>query len=1188
MFGESKVLMLRITFIVSLTLLFGADARLQKTPHLQDEITNTGLLSETNEETLLVSTLDGALHAITKSSGALKWTLRDDPVIVNPTDSTQPPFPQFFPNPQDGSLYRYTLGRSRDPLKKLPFTIPQLVANSPCRSSDGIFYLGKKVDSWVGVDSITGEKQLTLDMSSVDKKCPKPSRNTVYFGRTLYNIVLYEATTGNKWNISFSEYATGTTSAVENYDLVHYTSTGEGSVLTIDQTGSLQGSFALDSRIGSPLVAMYQLSPNGGLLSVPTTTVASQTLHHFTEEFMQLSHHNKDDSDSLLVKKLSPTIYIGECSSGVYAVPTLVDETTVTISRKGSRLLLGGPPGSQGTIARTSMTPKDHEEKNPEVLLLGYYEIPENGKVDLAKATPEELVGLGDRILPLGITHEKNDTRSSKPNRRGVPTLEEETVNVIWDGFDEMKRLNISFVTSGSVIRWWGAILHVLWLWLTADVLNILVIVLIIGMGAIGVLLYRQARDYARLTREMSSGRMWSQGSASSGSSRGNVTATAEELDNGNIRVGKIVFDPQQLLGKGCDGTFVFQGTFDGRCVAVKRVLPGCFSIADREVDLLRESDQHANVIRYFCTEQCRQFRYIALELCSATLEDFIQGHFKADIGPHTLLYQASSGLQHLHNLDIVHRDIKPHNVLLSTPNSRGEVRAMISDFGLCKRLETGRMSFSKRSGITGTEGWIAPEMMLNTSRPTCKVDIFSLGCVYYYVLTRGKHPFGSVLDRQSNIISGRYILQELEDDHHIVSKTLIEKMLSSKPSERPPISAILKHPFYWTRERELCFFQDVSDRVEKEGCNSFVVTCLERCGIDVVRGDWRLHMHPIIAEDLRRFRDYKGNSVRDLLRALRNKRNHYRELKEEARMVFGRIPDEFIYYWTSRFPRLLLHTWCAMLCVKSEPIFSKYYDSQYSFSQDYLQENHSFAPNNPYWSESSVNALSKGKQKAGISQRNILDSLLWGGLKKTEGSAEKESKGPVWIIEKPRNTFEPCYRLNDIRSRADMDKSWRKTDKELDKESQEVMQNAVMENVPHPTNTEVKEENLNAMEIATLVPEDNREDPEEDKEEKLGCTEFKGKGGDAEIVHGTRTSDVRKQEHFLQGIETINDEPLTEISETGEQVINRRGYSQVRFRSVESPKKMPETEKHIKIVTGSGKKKKSKKLSLALQEGNE
>lgn len=43
------------------------------------------------------------------------------------------------------------------------------------------------------------------------------------------------------------------------------------------------------------------------------------------------------------------------------------------------------------------------------------------------------------------------------------------------------------------------------------------------------------------------------------------------------------------------------RGTFEGRAVAVKRLLPECFSFADREVELLRESDQHPNVIRYFC-----------------------------------------------------------------------------------------------------------------------------------------------------------------------------------------------------------------------------------------------------------------------------------------------------------------------------------------------------------------------------------------------------------------------------------------------------------------------------------------------------------------------------------------------------------------------------------------------------------
>lgn len=73
---------------------------------------------------------------------------------------------------------------------------------------------------------------------------------------------------------------------------------------------------------------------------------------------------------------------------------------------------------------------------------------------------------------------------------------------------------------------------------------------------------------------------------------------------------------------------FSTRGQFDNRPVAVKRILPECFSFADREVQLLRESDEHPNVIRYFCTERDRQFQYIAIELCAASLQEVIADFF--------------------------------------------------------------------------------------------------------------------------------------------------------------------------------------------------------------------------------------------------------------------------------------------------------------------------------------------------------------------------------------------------------------------------------------------------------------------------------------------------------------------------------------------------------------------------------
>lgn len=705
------------------------------------------------------------------------------------------------------------------------------------------------------------------------------------------------------------------------------------------------------------------------------------------------------------------------------------------------------------------------------------------------------------------------------------------------------------------------------------------------------------------------------------------ITTTIGSRINGN-QIGAITIT-DEVLGYGSHGTVVCRGQFQGRDVAIKRLLVDFFEVADREVQIMQESDSHPNVIRYYCTERHGHFMYIALELCCGSLADAISLSPKAQLATQMLqaipkqeiLLQLARGLQHLHSLKLVHRDIKPQNILIALPPHRrrrkqqqlqqenksmdelafedtnivtgASPRILISDFGLSRILEddessfantftthAGHMAFGAAAppGMLGgfgggTIGWRAPETfdspearsvvqqkrnsvgtISSTSdhdnnsssadppswpslrprqqslpddpspfvsrgtrsrlkylsmtpavlpngnsttaiaaavpanetngddpdstgtsltnptdnggsmpytddhsasqnsrvaalasssssrrRMTRAVDIFSIGCVFYYVLMDGQHPFGDRLTREQRILEGMPNLRSLEASDNlsaVEAVDLIAHMVTPQARDRPSINSVIMHPYFWDATRRLSFLQDVSDCLEAEArliktaCegvpeppkkqksskkkggkpnasgsgqpsshvlsnesiediiaqlpseevaavrraitlldsfeeeSSFVMegplpsedgfqvvgsssshsAAIDAMSEAVVVGagdknkasappkravawDRRLDYH--LRRDLGKFRKYDGTRLRDLLRIIRNKKNHYQDMAAPLREILGDIPDGYLHYFESRFPYLLLHCYYFVLendSLRTATIFRPYF----------------------------------------------------------------------------------------------------------------------------------------------------------------------------------------------------------------------------------------------------------------------
>ncbi len=154
---------------------------------------------------------------------------------------------------------------------------------------------------------------------------------------------------------------------------------------------------------------------------------------------------------------------------------------------------------------------------------------------------------------------------------------------------------------------------------------------------------------------------------------------------------------------------------------------------ARRAVDV-----QHVHIVRSFAVGRERGYVYVASE--------FIRG--AGDVGrlvkqqgmlpirrTMEIMIQAAEALQHAHSLGLVHRNMSPANILIRA----GGVK--LADLGLCRPVDAVRTAKPREDGSFGIIDYVAPEQVADFNAGDARSDLYSLGCVWYEMLT-GVPPF--------------------------------------------------------------------------------------------------------------------------------------------------------------------------------------------------------------------------------------------------------------------------------------------------------------------------------------------------------------------------------------------------------------------------------------------------------------
>ncbi|KAJ3220746.1 hypothetical protein HK099_004036 [Clydaea vesicula] len=230
--------------------------------------------------------------------------------------------------------------------------------------------------------------------------------------------------------------------------------------------------------------------------------------------------------------------------------------------------------------------------------------------------------------------------------------------------------------------------------------------------------------------------------------------------------------------------------------VVIKSVLNDADSIkqAKNEIYLLNKLN-HKNIVRLLDTFSHEDEKKILLVLeytIGGDLFELISSKKLKSIEQKNIFKQLAEAVHYLHSSQIVHRDLKVENVLLSRKDIEShdaEDLVKVCDFGLAQEI-------NEVNPRRGSVEYLAPELLLQKEDPSeldlYKTDTWALGVILFALLT-GELPFnGSGNKMFLQIALGKYQLPESVVDEDV--KDLLKKLLNTNPRERLSCHQILSH----------------------------------------------------------------------------------------------------------------------------------------------------------------------------------------------------------------------------------------------------------------------------------------------------------------------------------------------------------------------------------------------------------